>query len=227
MKAHDNRPDIRGAYDRWSESYDTAENRTRDLDRRLLPRLAPPLVGKTVVEVGCGTGKNSIWLAPRCARLIGLDFSGRMLARARQKLQGQPAVHLVRCDVTRAWPLRGVLADLVLINLVLEHVAALGPVFAQAARILHPGGELLISEFNPARIEAGQGARIEGEDGVEWVGSYAHAPEAYREAGEAAGLAVLEMAAWDDEGRQYPVTTATEPLPRLLTVRLEMGPANF
>lgn len=212
---------IRTAYDRWSETYDTMENPTRDLDRRLLPRLAPPLAGKTVVEVGAGTGKNSIWLATRCRRLVGLDFSAQMLARARTKL----AVHtqtagLIRCNVTHPWPVPARVADLVLINLVLEHVTTLESVFLQAARVLRPGGQLLISEFHPARILAGQGARIEHADGVEWVGSHPHLPQAYRAAAATAHLQLLEMAAWDDTGARHPAMVTIRPLPRLLTVRL-------
>ena len=57
--------DVAGSYDRWASTYDQDTNRTRDLDARVLREQGPRVRGRSVVELGCGTGKNSAWIAPQ------------------------------------------------------------------------------------------------------------------------------------------------------------------
>ncbi|MBU0493122.1 MAG: class I SAM-dependent methyltransferase [Chloroflexi bacterium] len=189
--------DIRGAYDRWSETYDTQQNPTRDLDALVLQRLVPALDGLlTVVEAGAGTGKNTAWLAPRCARLIGLDFSPGMLQVARHRVRS-PHVQFLLHDIQQPWPLADASADIVLFNLILEHIESLEPVFCHAARVMRPGARLLISEFHPGRVLEGKGARIDqGEEPGEFVGTFLHLLEEYVVAGSAAGLELESTAEW-------------------------------
>ena len=54
--------DVADAYDRWSRQYDDDQNATRDLDAFVLRQAPLHLAGARVLEVGCGTGKNSAWL---------------------------------------------------------------------------------------------------------------------------------------------------------------------
>lgn len=198
---------IREAYDRWSRQYDEQANATRDLDEQLLPALAPPLAGRTVVEAGCGTGKNSRWLAPRVACLIGLDFSAGMLRQARSRVSA-PHVHYVQANLTAVWPVAAASADVVLFNLVLEHVPALAPVFQQAARVLRPGGQLYVSEYHPTRLAGGRGATIAGEGGVVF-GSYLNTEADYLAALVEAGFELERAAGWGEEPAKPP---------RLLTI---------
>src|SRR3982751_3661447 len=67
--------DVADAYDRWSRQYDDDQNATRDLDALVLRQVSLHLAGARVLEVGCGTGKNSAWLVTQARELIALDFS--------------------------------------------------------------------------------------------------------------------------------------------------------
>src|SRR5258705_8268803 len=81
--------DVADAYDRWSRQYDDDQNATRDLDAFVLRQVPLHLAGARVLEDGCGTGKNSAWLASQARELIALDFSPGMLDVARRR--GRPS----------------------------------------------------------------------------------------------------------------------------------------
>lgn len=214
------RDQIRAAYDRWSHSYDAQENTTRDLDLIVLQSLVPPLAGRMVVELGCGTGKNLAWLAPRCCQLVGLDFSTGMLWIAKHKLRSAN-LSLVQCDVTQPVPLAAGLADVVLVSLILEHVASLKSVFMNASWLMAPGAWLIVSEFHPDRLQAGQGARFrEGPTGeYTAVGSLAHTREEMIAAARASGLRLLDAAEWSVHRRAVFTGEEKEDDPLILSLR--------
>ena len=106
-------------------------------------RLLPEIRGMDAVELGCGTGYVSSWLARRGARPIGLDNSARQLATA-QRFQEVFGIRfpLIHGDAERA-PLRDATFDLA----ISEYGAAIwcDPYrwIPEAARLLRPGGELV------------------------------------------------------------------------------------
>lgn len=106
-------------------------------------RLLPDVDGLDTVELGCGTGYVSAWLARRGARPVGLDNSGAQLATARL-LQEEFGLRfpLVHADAERA-PFADASFDLA----ISEYGAAIwcDPYrwIPEAARILRPGGELV------------------------------------------------------------------------------------
>jgi SAM-dependent methyltransferase len=55
---------------------------------RVLDKVFSDLAGKRVLDVGCGTGRTSRWLAARGARVVGLDFSAKSIALAKQQSAG-------------------------------------------------------------------------------------------------------------------------------------------
>src|SRR5215212_9684010 len=133
--------DVADAYDRWSRQYDDDQNATRDLDAFVLHQVPLHLAGARVLEVGCGTGKNSAWLVSQARELIALAFSPGMLDVARRRVRSSSA-RFVEHDITRPWPTDRRSIDVVVGNLVLEHVLDLVPVVQEAARVLRPGGQL-------------------------------------------------------------------------------------
>jgi SAM-dependent methyltransferase len=115
---------IAASYDRWSGSYDTDQNATRDLDAHIVRTADLPVTGAAVLELGCGTGKNTSWLAEHARSVVAMDFSEGMLSRARTRVTAAH-VDFLRHDITQPWPLPDAAFDVVVGNLVLEHVASL------------------------------------------------------------------------------------------------------
>ena len=194
------RGDVERAYDRWAASYDVDRNATRDLDAAVVRRVPLVLADHTVLELGCGTGKNTEWLAERARRVVGLDISSGMLARARERV---PASHVafVRADVRMPWPVRDAVADVVIGNLVLEHVDTLAPVFAEAARVLRPGGQLFICELHPYRQwNGGQAHFTDAATGqTVHVTAHVHTASDYVNGALAAGLALRHLGEWIED----------------------------
>ncbi len=56
----------------------------------------------TVLELGCGTGKNTEWLVTKAKKVIGIDFSEKMLGKAREKISADK-VTFIQGDLTRKW----------------------------------------------------------------------------------------------------------------------------
>lgn len=102
--------------------------------------------GGRVVELGCGTGWFTRAYAPRCDGVLATDYSPAMLAQARRTLAGVPHVTFLRADAT-ATGLPAADADAVVVANVLDIVPAPGAVLVEAARLLRPGGALLVANF--------------------------------------------------------------------------------
>jgi ubiquinone/menaquinone biosynthesis C-methylase UbiE len=205
---------VLGSYDRWSESYDSDHNLTRDFDARILRDKGLEIRGKDVLELGCGTGKNTEWLVLHARHVLGLDLSPRMLDKARQRLADVRHVSFVQHDITEPWPVPEGSRDCVTSNLVLEHVRQLRPILAQVARVLRPAGTYFQSELHPFRQLQGSQAQFIRTDTQqpEFVTAYQHDVSDYVGAGLAAGLVLKELEEWRD-----PEADALT-LPRLLSL---------
>ncbi|MFY9341464.1 MAG: DUF433 domain-containing protein [Planctomycetota bacterium] len=210
--------EIAGAYDEWAASYDSDQNRTRDLDAQVVREVLAGRRFDVVVELGCGTGKNTTFLASLAGAVRAFDFSPGMLAIAARKVTAAN-VAFATADVTKSWPVAAGTADLVTFDLVLEHVEHLGPVLAEGARVLRPGGELFLCEFHPCRQYEGKQATFRRGDVVTPVCAFVHHASDYLVAAAAAGLSLRELREWwhaDDTGRP----------PRLLSLRFTKTKAS-
>ena len=99
-----------------------------------------------VGDLGCGTGALLPALAPHVARVIGVDGSEEMLAAARERVKDLPNVEL-RAGSLEALPLPDDSLDAAMLMLVLHHLPAPADALSEAARVLKPGGRLLIVDM--------------------------------------------------------------------------------
>ncbi|MCL4272526.1 MAG: class I SAM-dependent methyltransferase [Anaerolineales bacterium] len=159
--------DIQNAYNEWSDIYDSNRNFTRDLDAQVTREILADQRFASILELGCGTGKNTVFLAEIGERLHAFDFSEGMIQKAREKVK-PGNVRFEMADLTRRWNCDDSAYDLIACNLVLEHIEDLSHIFSEAARTLMPGGKFLINELHPFKQYGGTKARFErGADMVE------------------------------------------------------------
>ena len=122
------------AYEEW---YATPRGRRADLaERALLAHLLVPFaMAQSALEVGCGTGHFTRWLAARLPHVVGLDRTPAMLAEARRR---HPQLPLVQGDA-HLLPIRGRAVDLGVFVLTLEFVDDPAVVLAEAVRVSRRG----------------------------------------------------------------------------------------
>ena len=188
-------------YDQWSETYDTVENKTRDLEKIACEKTLGGLKFSNVIELGGGTGKNTAWLAGRAERVLSVDFSEEMQAIARSKVSTSNVEFLI-ADVRQPWMFGDFEADLITSSLILEHVEDLGFVFGEARKILSTGGHYYVCELHPFKQYAGSKARFETEEGTQVTECFQHHVTDYTKAAFENGFAIGRIDEWfDDEDR--------------------------
>jgi len=183
---------IQNAYNQWSETYDTDENLTRDLDRQAMREVLTGQHFDSILELGCGTGKNTAFLVQSGTHVDALDFSEGMIAKARQKVKADNVKFSV-ADLTQAWPCEGLAYDLIVCNLVLEHIENLSFIFSEASRVLKTNGRFLINELHPFRQYEGKKARFDTGQGVTEIPAFVHHISDFLNAASTSGLRLVKL----------------------------------
>jgi ArsR family transcriptional regulator len=101
-----------------------------------------------VGDLGCGTGQLTAALAPFVASVVAVDASAAMLQAAKKRLQKLDNVDLRRGDL-ESLPIDDARLDAATMMLVLHHVAEPERAVAEAARVLKPGGRLVLVDMLP------------------------------------------------------------------------------
>jgi malonyl-CoA O-methyltransferase len=192
---------IQNAYNNWSSSYDSDENLTRDLDQKVTREALGNQRFHAILELGCGTGKNTSFLSQIGTQVDALDFSEGMIEKARQKVRAEN-VRFSIADLTQRWPCGAASYDLIVCNLVLEHIEDLSFVFSEAFRVLKAKGRFLINELHPFRQYEGKKARFSNEAGTIEIAAFVHHFSEFINTASNNGFTLVKLQEWWHEADQ-------------------------
>jgi len=179
--------DAAAGYEAWAPTYDELANPLIRIEQPAVRAMIDQLGAGRALDAACGTGRHTAYLVERGFDTVGIDGSPAMLERARAKL---PAVRFERGDLS-ALPVEDGGFDLVLCALALHYCAELGRPIRELARVVRPGGRIIVSEFHPFNLLCGGGSLFQGKDG-RWgiITAYYHRHADYFSAFIQAGLEV-------------------------------------
>jgi SAM-dependent methyltransferase len=167
------------AYEVWAATYDVESNALIRAEEMVVAELLGDLPVGRAVDAACGTGRHAQTLSSLGHDVVGVDQSEAMLGVARRKgLDGR----LVRAELG-AIPIRDESVDLAVCSLALTHVIDLTHPISELARVVRPGGWVLLSDLHPIAAATGGQAVPSREDGsrmlatnrAHWPGDYIRA----------------------------------------------------
>jgi SAM-dependent methyltransferase len=181
------RVDTVSGYRVWSATYDQPGNGLFPIEEPIVHEILGSLPPGVAVDAACGTGRYTEYLAKQGHRVIGVDSSPEMLAHARKRV---PDAELRPGDLHRL-PVPDDHADIVVCALALTHLPDVGPAITEFARILRPGGHLVITDVHHELVALGSVPRVRGADGrPELLPAFRHRASDYLRAALPVGLQV-------------------------------------
>ena len=168
----------RQAYELWSATYDAQPHnvilqREHQLFGELLSRV--PLAGKTILDVGCGTGRHWERLLSQGPRALhGADTSPEMLDRLRARFSGA-SLHLLQGP--KLDEIADASIDVLVSTLTIGHIEDIGEALAEWFRTMRPGGDMILTDFHPEAFRAGMKRTfVHGGETIE-IENHAHGVE--------------------------------------------------
>jgi ubiquinone biosynthesis O-methyltransferase len=175
-------------YSRWRASEIGAI--TERLEGRLILELVGEVSGRTVLDIGCGDGEFAFELARRGAIVTGIDASAAMIEAAKDGARQRHANIAFQVASAEQLPFPAEQFDIVTAVTILCFVEDATPVFREIARVLRPGGRLVIGELGKwsawaavRRMRAWLGSRL-------WRQGRFRTARELRDLAEQAGLTV-------------------------------------
>ena len=153
--------DVKSGYARWSASYDTAPNPLIRVEEPVVRAIIDGSPAGDALDAACGTGRHTAYLRDRGHRVIGIDATPEMLEKARARV---PEADLRRGEL-ESLPLEDASVDLAVCALALSHLPELATSIAELARVLRPGGRLILSDLHPTMLLLGGTALFIEADG--------------------------------------------------------------
>jgi ubiquinone/menaquinone biosynthesis C-methylase UbiE len=180
------------AYNSWASQYDTNDNKTRDLEAKALRDILSTISFNTVLEIGCGTGKNTEWLLQKAGHITAVDLSEEMLSKAKEKIQSDN-IEFIQFDINNDWNFTERTFDLIAFSLVLEHIENLDHIFKEVYKKLNDEGFVYIGELHPFKQYTGTKARFETKEGLQIVQCYNHHISDFIQSAKKYGLKLIGL----------------------------------
>lgn len=179
--------DARTGYAAWSATYDDPGNLIIALEQPAVWALVDEVRAGRALDAACGTGRHARHLVERGHAVTGVDVTSEMLEVARAAV---PEATFEEGDLT-ALPYDDGAFDVVVSGLAIAHVADLDRAMSELARVLAPGGRLVVSALHPIQALLGWHAPFEDAGGQRrFVREHPHTHADYLRAFTAAGLVV-------------------------------------
>jgi ubiquinone/menaquinone biosynthesis C-methylase UbiE len=181
--------DVEAGYARWATSYDDAANPLIRVEEPVVRALLDRIPAGRALDAACGTGRHTAYLASRGHRVAGVDATAEMLEKARVRL---PGADLRQGDLAHL-PFEDGAFDVAVCALALSHVPDPAPAIAELARVLRPGGVLVLSDLHPTiLLLGGTGFFVDATGRPGNVRSFHHPHARYLAAFRRAGLVVAD-----------------------------------
>jgi 2-polyprenyl-3-methyl-5-hydroxy-6-metoxy-1,4-benzoquinol methylase len=174
-------------YAAWAPIYDAMENAMIRAEEPIVHRVFGAVPPGDALDAACGTGRHAAALVAAGHRTVGVDQSDDMLAVARAKVT---EADFRVADVT-ALPFDDGTFDLAVCALALTHLADPTSAVAELARVVRPGGTVVLSDAHPTFVSVQGQALFPVGDGFAYVRNHVHRHSTYLAAFAAAGLAVM------------------------------------
>jgi SAM-dependent methyltransferase len=129
-------------YAQWAPWYDEPGNELLEVEEPVVREILDALPVGVALDAACGTGRHGAYLASLGHKVIGVDATPEMLEVARAKI---PAGDFYEADL-RDLPVADDSVDVVVCGIAVSHLPDLAPVFAEFARVLRPGGHLVLTD---------------------------------------------------------------------------------
>lgn len=179
--------DVDAGYEAWAPIYDEMPNALIEAEEPLVDEALEGVPPGRALDAACGTGRHTVRLVKLGHQTLGVDRSEAMLAVARDRV---PGAELRTGDLTDL-PLEDASVDVAICALALTHLEDPAPAIAELARVVRPGGRVVLSDAHPAFVLLLGQALFPRGDGFAFVRNHVHLHGTYLAAFADAGLEVV------------------------------------
>ena len=179
----------REEYARWAATYDTERNGLIALEEQHTRDLLADLPRRAVLDLAAGTGRHALKLASDGVRTVALDQSPEMIAVGRRTAAAVGAtIEFVLARIDDDLPFRTGSFDLIVCGLALCHLTDIATPMQECARLLHPGGHLLLTDFHPTSVASGLRTTFSTDEATYWLPNAPHSRQDYLDAATGVGF---------------------------------------